>query len=101
MAAVDFNMDNMMKCICTTCPVQAQSACAMDKGAKVMGAMESGMEGLPAQGDVPGLYCSTGTASCDDLDFSGNCICAGCAVYAENGLTQYKYCERGSAATIG
>jgi hypothetical protein len=101
MPSVEFNKDNMMKCICGQCPVQTESACVADKNAMVMSAMESGMEGMPAEDAVPGLYCSTGIAACDDLDFSKHCICPGCPVFTENGLAQNKYCERGSAATIG
>jgi hypothetical protein len=81
--------------------VQADSACAADKGAKIAAAMETGMEAMPAPDDIAGLYCSTGTASCDDLDVSKNCICGGCEVFSANGLKGWKYCERGDAATIG
>lgn len=100
MASVEFTKDNVMKCICGKCPVQAESACIADKSGKLMAGMESGMDEMPAPADVPGLYCSTGVASCDDLDFSQDCICPGCPVHVENGLTQWKYCERGSAAEI-
>lgn len=100
MPAVEFNTDNLMKCICTSCPVQAESPCAADKNAMLVDAMES-MDSMPAPDAVPGLYCSTGTAACDDLDFSKHCICPGCMVFTENALTQNKYCQRGSAATIG
>jgi hypothetical protein len=101
MPSVEFSKDNMMKCICGSCPVQTESACAAEKNAMIKTAMESGMESMPAEGAVPGLYCATGVAACDDLDLSKHCICPGCPVLTENGLTQNKYCERGNAETIG
>jgi hypothetical protein len=55
----------------------------------------------PPAADLPGLYCSSGVATCQDLDFDGICRCMGCVVYAENVLDQSKYCRRGSAAKIG
>jgi hypothetical protein len=101
MAGVEFTRDNAMKCMCGKCPVQAQSACVAEKSAKLKMAMESGMDGMPAVVDVPGLYCANGVAACTDLDFSQRCICSGCLVYKENRLGQWKYCERGSAADVG
>lgn len=61
-----------------------------------------GAMGDPMPGDVPRVYCATGTATCDDLDFDAQCQCPKtCAVYRENELTQWKYCQRGSASDIG
>jgi hypothetical protein len=34
-------------------------------------------------GDVPGVYCGSGKAACDDLDTSQMCICGTCPVWAE------------------
>ena len=101
MAVVEFSKDNAMKCMCSTCPVQAASSCVADKNAKLAAAMTSGMEGMPAADEVAGVYCATGVASCDDLDLSMGCVCSTCAVFADNQLGQWKYCERGNAASIG
>lgn len=101
MPSVEFSQDNLMKCICGQCPTQKESSCAAQKRTALMEAMQGGMQGMPAAADVAGMYCSTGTATCGDLDYSQNCICSGCAVFAENGLTQWKYCERGDAVAIG
>lgn len=102
MAGVQFDKDNAMTCICTKCPVQTASACATDKVARLTAVMRSGtMQGMPSAADVPGLYCSTGAATCDDLARAQTCICEQCAVHAANGLTGWKYCEGGAAAQVG
>jgi hypothetical protein len=101
MPIVEFTKDNAMKCLCGGCPVQTQSACVAEKSAALKAAMETGMEGMPTPDALAGLYCATGTAACDDLDFSQSCHCMSCPVYSDAGLTQWKYCERGAAAAIG
>lgn len=64
--------------------------------------MGPGAMGMPEPKDVARLYCSSGTASCTDLNFAEPCQCpAGCEVYQEYNLTQQKYCERGSADQVG
>jgi hypothetical protein len=93
---VEFTMANVDKCQCTNCPVEANSSCASGK----MQAMQ-GAQGMPAPRDVPKVYCSQGTASCGDLDFSQRCVCPTCQVWQENGLSNYKYCQNGSAAQQG
>ena len=110
--SVQFTMDNVMKCQCGSCPVQGESQCAIDK----MRSMKSMMPADPSGGleaqpmgqmmaprpeMVPGMYCSTGTASCGDLDFMQKCICPTCAVWQENDLGSMKYCRNGSAADNG
>ena len=92
---VDFTMENLAKCQCMNCPVQANSAWA----AKKMAAMN--MASMPAAQDTPKVYCSTGTAACGDIDFSQSCICGTCVVWAENGLGNWKYCQNGSAELQG
>jgi len=100
MPDVPFTARNATRCLCYACPVQTESACAVAKYAAVSGSL-SADDGLPAAADIPGMYCSSGLATCDDLDFSGMCRCMGCDVYAENGLDSWKYCQRGSAAQNG
>lgn len=101
MASVELTKDNALTCLCSKCPVQAESACVAEKTTSLMVAMEGEMEDMPSPADVPRVYCSTGVATCDDLDLSQICICGECPVFEENGLGQWKYCQRGSAASIG
>jgi hypothetical protein len=133
---VTYNMDNIMKCRCTTCPVQTDSSCATDKLQAMSGMMDrmktlmpggenispvpdassmsgmpemsamSGVPGmldmtLPSAQDMPGLYCATGKAICDDLDYSQSCSCPTCGVWVDNRLDSLKYCGQGSASQIG
>jgi hypothetical protein len=52
--------------------------------------------------EIPGLYCSTGTATCLDLDPGKSCICGTCPVFSEYSLAGAKpvgyYCRDGSAS---
>jgi len=107
MAKVAFTMENGMKCICSKCPVQAGSPCAQEKIGKMMKAdPPKGMAAqmtmqMPAPAEVPGLYCSTGKATCTDLNFKQMCICGNCPIWAENKLASGKpmgyFCRDGQA----
>ena len=99
MPSVEFTADNILKCECGRCPVQAKSDC-VDKarGASAKAVEEGHVTRQPSE--VPGLYCSSGKAFCDDLDLSQNCMCGQCTVHAEYKLSQSKYCQRGSAQSI-
>lgn len=101
MTSVDFTKDNMMSCLCGGCPVQAESACVAEKSAALTSELDASSATMPAAAAVPGLYCATGVAACDDLDFTQTCSCPQCPVYAANALTQWKYCERGDASSLG
>lgn len=43
------------------------------------------MEAIPVfePEEFPWLYCATGEASCDDLNFEEECICRDCKVWKE------------------
>ena len=98
---VEYTQDNVMACWCAKCPVQEKSMCSAGKWETAMGQM-SPDDDPPAADDVPREYCSHGTASCSDLDFSQQCQCLrGCPVYASHGLSHWKYCQEGSAQTLG
>lgn len=110
---VPLNNDVMMKCICGTCPVQAESACSRPKLEKMMkmragmSSMEEGeMGGMSmsvAQGpmgemkpnpeDMAGVYCSIGVAACKDLDANKACICRQCQVYKDFNLAKARPVE--------
>ena len=44
---------------------------------------------------LPGMYCSTGKALCNDLDFEKECQCPTCPVWMENKLEKKFYCQYG------
>ena len=100
---VEYNQENATLCMCTKCPVQAESTCARQKVALMEAMMQKGMpEGMmPPPDDVPGLYCATGVAACKDLDTSKMCICATCPVWDKCKLAERKpqgyFCRDGKA----
>jgi hypothetical protein len=98
---VPFTQETGMKCVCKKCPVQADSKCAADQKKAVMEAMQKMPEGMVAPEEFPGLYCSTGTASCTDFDFTKMCICVSCPIWDEFNLESGKlmgyFCRDGAA----
>jgi hypothetical protein len=84
---VPYKRSNIEKCRCPQCPVQADSKCAQEKlqsSKKLMENMPAG--GIPDPEDVPGIYCSTGKATCESLNFDRECICGTCEIWKEYGL---------------
>ncbi|HEX2967339.1 MAG TPA: hypothetical protein VHO84_16255 [Syntrophorhabdaceae bacterium] len=77
---VPFGIAYIEKCRCPTCPVQAKSRCVADKLANFV---ESTTKKSLIREDIPGVYCSTGTAACTDLDTKQPCQCPTCAVFLQ------------------
>lgn len=99
---VPYARSNIEKCMCSQCPVQADSKCAQEKlqsSGKEMENMPGGE--VPDPEDVPGIYCSTGKATCQDLNFDRQCICGTCEVWKEYGLEKINpnnhFCQHGKA----
>ena len=103
MSKVEFNAENVMKCICNTCPVQAKSECAMEKNKKMqeMIAEDIDLASIIGPEDVPGVYCANGKAICNDLYFHEECQCVKCPIFKENNLMKGKpmsyFCRDGEA----
>jgi hypothetical protein len=100
---VPYTTSNINKCMCSECPVQADSQCAMDKLRKSKKEAEKLPAGqAPNPEDVPGIYCSTGKARCQDLNFERQCICGSCEVWKEYDLKDVDpnnhFCQHGSVA---
>jgi hypothetical protein len=93
MPKVQFSNENIKRCICPTCPVQRASACVKEKMKK--------LKGSPSTEEMPGMYCSSGLASCDDIDTEQMCICGECPVWEDNDLLDLEplgyYCRDGNA----
>ncbi len=93
---------NINRCRCQQCPVQAESNCTRDKVKSSKKAMESMPEGeVPDQEDFAGVYCSTGKATCQDLNFDRQCICGSCEVWEKYDLKDANpnnhFCQHGRA----
>lgn len=97
-AKVPFTAAGVAQCMCPTCPVQSASACIRGK----VSGIQSALKKSPLDGeDIPGLYCSTGTATCRDVDPDKNCICGVCAVFLQydlgTGTPPGYFCRDGNA----
>lgn len=99
---VPYALENISKCRCPLCPVQADSRCAQDILESLKEAMENiSGEKIPNPEEVPGVYCSTGKSVCQDLNPDRRCICYSCDVWKEYDLeggrpSQY-FCQNGKA----
>jgi hypothetical protein len=97
-AKVSFSASNVGKCLCPKCPVQSKSQCA---GGKLAAIKEALARKPLIREDIPGVYCSTGTATCKDLDPKQSCLCGGCAVFShyklDTGLPAGYFCRDGFA----
>lgn len=99
---VPYESENINRCRCPQCPVQANNQCVQDKNKSSKQAMENLPEGeVPDPEDVPGVYCSTGKATCQNLHVDRQCICGSCEVWKEYNLTDANpnnhFCQHGRA----
>lgn len=99
---VPYVLSNVERCMCPQCPVQADSACAQEKVRNLKNEMKDLNEGeTPDYQKVPGVYCSTGEATCRDLDPNQQCICKTCDVWREYclefGAPMMYFCNNGKA----
>lgn len=95
---VPFTRENAKKCLCWKCPVQKDSQCIKNNEEKMGDVMTTRFFEPHI---VPGLYCSSGTASCRDIDTNRPCICGGCEVYNSFRLSKNEpngyYCKNGAS----
>lgn len=99
---VPFVGENISRCKCPDCPVQADSQCAQDKIKTSREAMEYMPAGsVPKSEPIPGVYCSSGKAQCQDLNFDRQCICDSCEVWKDYNLKDAcpddDFCQHGRA----
>ena len=100
MAKVPFNSETIKKCICPQCSIQTDSQCVKGKMAKVIG-IKNGIkeDTMPRPEEIPGMYCATGIAFCQDIDTTKACICETCPLWEEYSLSDKKplgfYCRDG------
>jgi hypothetical protein len=95
---VPFIVASVSKCMCPKCPVQSKSQCVSGELSTIKDVLKANP--LKRE-DIPGVYCSTGNATCRDLDPKQSCICGGCGVFSQYKLAGFKpvgrYCHDGSA----
>ena len=99
---VPYVEENINRCRCPQCPVQTNSRCAQSEVQSARKALENAPTGeVPDPENVPGVYCSEGTATCQGLDFNKQCICGSCEVWKEYDLKDANpnnhFCQQGRA----
>ncbi len=95
---IPFTVPTIKKCLCPSCPVQAKSSCVAGLKKNLAGALAK--DPLERK-SIPAVYCSTGKATCTDIDPSKDCLCGGCPVFIKYDLGTGQpggyYCREGSA----
>lgn len=95
-AKVQFNLDNVNRCLCPNCQVGAESKCVAQKKENLAAVLARKM--LKRE-EIPAVYCSVGPATCQDLSFNKPCSCFECPVYADyklaDGMPNCYYCLNG------
>jgi hypothetical protein len=104
MLKIDFNLENVEKCLCAECPVQKKSSCVKDQ-MKIIEEIghsvdiDSGF--VLDQERIPKLYCSHGETNCKDLDYHEECQCIKCDIWKEYDLEVREapayFCKNGKA----
>ena len=96
--SIPFVETNINKCICPQCPVQQASHCVSSKFLELKDTLSK--HPLNRE-DIPGVYCSAGTASCTDIQTGQDCICGKCVIFTGYKLFNYQprghYCRDGNA----
>lgn len=85
---VTLNRENILKCACPQCSVQAESKCVQNKISMLKEMMKIEKEIMPEPENIPEMYCATGITTCSDLDTNKICNCPNCDVWKENNLTR-------------
>ncbi len=85
MGKVEFSLENIEKCICNECPVQAGSTCVKEKQMKVPEMIPKNVaDEIESNSEMfPTLYCASGKATCPDVDFNEMCQCNKCPLWKE------------------
>ncbi|RJR34467.1 MAG: DUF2769 domain-containing protein [Desulfobacteraceae bacterium] len=95
---VPFDTNTVGRCLCPGCPVQADSSCVT----YLKQNLEEAIAKTPLEREeIPGVYCSTGKATCRDIDPRRPCPCGSCPIFAEYHLSGSKpvgyYCRDGAS----
>ncbi len=82
---VDYNLENMEKCICCICKVQRSQECPrkMTKFVQDLEAKKVDTLTILKPAEFPWLYCKIGKSVCKDLDYTEECICKDCSVWKD------------------
>jgi hypothetical protein len=81
---IEFNQENIEKCLCSKCKVHNKSQCVKNKEIKLQEKALSAALIRPEE--FPALYCASGKEHCSDLDSNEACLCPDCTIYAANDM---------------
>ena len=81
---IEFNPENIEKCLCRRCKVQGKSQCVKEKMITLQEKALSSYVIEPEE--FPALYCASGKEECHDLDEKETCLCINCPIWRENDL---------------
>ena len=101
MHGIEFSMENIKKCLCMKCAVQIESKCVKDKEKVMLLIKNQDLDSPMMMGPdrVPGVYCATGTAKCEDIDTKKVCKCDECPIWKDNSLAKHSpsryFCKEG------
>jgi hypothetical protein len=99
MAKVNYDQDNLDKCICSECPVEMSSQCSKKAQEKIRNSKNFPK---PEVARKAGLYCAkeVGKSDCNDLADDEACLCSACPIWGENDLESSYYCLKGDADQV-
>ena len=104
MLKIDFNLENMEKCLCGKCPVQSKSSCVKDE-MKIIEEIGHTLDidsGYILDSEkIPTVYCAHGKTKCEDLEYHEECQCPNCDIWKEYDLEVREapayFCKNGKA----
>jgi len=101
---IELNLENLKKCQCPDCHVQADNSCIKqqtilleEKGHST----DLNGEFVLEADEIPLLYCVKGKSICEDLNFHEECQCVKCLIWKEYDLeargNEGYFCRYGKA----
>jgi hypothetical protein len=85
---VEFNLENLKKCLCDCCPVQNKTRCVLDKMKIIQEISQDDLDSriMIEKERVPAIYCAGGKATLNNVDSIQECQCDKCRVWKEKNL---------------
>lgn len=95
---VKLNIENIQKCACIQCQVQAENLCAKSKIENLKEMMKIEKNIVPEPKNIPGMYCMTGISKCSGLNTKKACLCPNCEIFKESAFDNKSinhFCKNG------
>lgn len=95
MNKVHYDERNFELCHCPSCKVDQASECVQKRLLR-----ETELRELPDKNEVARVYCASGAATCEGLDFEKQCQCPNCEVWYSYDIPTQYFCKKGAAEEI-